>query len=80
MRILSAAAIAALFAVGTLSAYTPAAMAAGETAAKPKACSKRTEAECKAPDCEWKAPTGKQKKGKCVKAPKPKAAAVSKPQ
>ena len=71
MRILSAAAIAAMFAMGSLSAYAQTTTAPAPKA-KPVACSKRAEAVCKAPDCVWKAPTGTAKKGKCSKAPKSK--------
>ncbi len=71
MRILSAAILAALFTAGTLpAAYAQGTAPAPSKAAKPKACSKRTEAECTAPDCSWTAPTGKAKTGKCTKAKK----------
>ena len=68
MRILSAAILAAFFTAGTVSAYAQA--QAPAKPAKAKSCSKRTEAECTAPDCSWTAPTGKQKTGKCSKAKK----------
>jgi hypothetical protein len=70
MRILSAAILAAFFTAGTVSAYAQSAAPAKPAATKVKACSKRTEAECTAPDCSWTAPTGKQKTGKCAKAKK----------
>jgi hypothetical protein len=59
-----AAAVAASFAVGSLSALaqTPPAKPA-----KPVACKKiKEEAACTTrTDCAWTAPTGKQKTGKC---------------
>jgi hypothetical protein len=68
MRILSAAILAAFFTAGTVSAYAQSAVI--PVAAKAKACSKRTEAECTAPDCSWTPPAAKQKTGKCAKAKK----------
>jgi hypothetical protein len=70
MRILSAAILAAFFTAVTVSAYAQTAAPAKPATTKAKACSKRTEAECTAPDCSWTAPTGKQKTGKCSKAKK----------
>jgi hypothetical protein len=70
MRILSAAILAAFFTAGSVSAYAQGTAPAPAKTANPKACSKRTEAECTAPDCSWTAPTGKQKTGKCAKAKK----------
>jgi len=68
MRILLTAAVAASLALGTVSAFA-------QTAAKPAACKTlKEEAACTArTDCAWKAPTGKQKAGKCATAPKKKS-------
>jgi hypothetical protein len=68
MRILLTAAVAASFAVGSLSALaqTP------PKPDKPVACKKiKEEAACTTrADCSWTAPTGKQKTGKCAAAKK----------
>jgi hypothetical protein len=70
MRILSAAMIAAFFTAGSLAAYAQTAAPAtpAAPAAKKAKCKGLTEANCKAPDCTWVAPTGTQTKGKCKKA------------
>ncbi len=69
MRILLAAAVAAFFAAGTLSASAQA--PAPAAAAKPKACKTlKSEADCTPrTDCTWTAGTGTAK-GKCTKAKK----------
>lgn len=68
MRILSAALIAAFFAAGTVAAY------AQDAAPAPKVkCGKfKTQADCAAPDCKWKADKTDATKGKCSKAKKAK--------
>jgi hypothetical protein len=71
MRILSAAVIAALFTAGSLTASAQDAAPAPKPA-KIKCSKLTTEADCKAPDCAWTAPTDPSKKGKCTKAKKTK--------